>query len=128
MKVSDVDRASTSSTILACKIIDKCFKNAEFMHIVATQNGIIKEHFESTAFSDLSDANFASFCATNTNELPTITFIRASQIDANFKSTEMCKCSGGCNTNRCRCKKIIENVVPNATSVENQNAKIVRLL
>jgi hypothetical protein len=105
LKVSDVDRTNTSSTILPCKIVDKYSKNDEFMHIVATQNGILKEHFESTAFLDLTSANFASLRSTNTDDLPTITFIQASQIYTNFKSTETCKCSGDCNTNRCCCKK-----------------------
>ncbi len=80
LKVSDVDRTNTYSTILPCKIVDKYSKNDEFMHIVATQNGILKEHFESTAFLDLTSANFASLRSTNTDDLPTITFIQASQI------------------------------------------------
>ncbi|CAF5167349.1 unnamed protein product, partial [Rotaria sp. Silwood1] len=88
LKVSDVDRTNTSSTILPCKIVDKYSKNAEFMHIIATQNGIIKEHFDSTAFLDLTNANFASLRSINTDELPTITFIQASQIYTGFKSTE----------------------------------------
>jgi hypothetical protein len=91
--------------VLTNEIVDKYSKNAEFMHIVATQNGIIKEHFDSTAFLDLTNANFASLRSNNADELPTITFIQASQISTNFKSTETCKCSGGCNTNRCCCKK-----------------------
>ncbi|CAF4648456.1 unnamed protein product, partial [Rotaria sp. Silwood1] len=85
LKVSDVDRTNTFSTILPCKIVDKYSKNAEFMHIIATQNGIIKEHFDSTAFLDLTNANFASLRSINTDELPTITFIQASQIYTNFK-------------------------------------------
>ncbi|CAF1370862.1 unnamed protein product, partial [Rotaria sp. Silwood1] len=88
LKVSDVDRKNTSSTILPCKIVDKYSKNAKLMHIIATQNGIIKEHFDSTAFLDLTNANFASLRSINTNELPSITFIQASQIYTNFKLTE----------------------------------------
>ena len=79
LKVSDVARTNTFSTILRCKLIDKYPKNAEYMHIVATQNGIIKEHFKPTAFLDLIKANFSSLRATTINELPAITFIRASQ-------------------------------------------------
>ena len=94
------------------------------MCIIDTQNGIIKEHFESAAFLDITNENFASLRSTNTNELPTTNFIQASQIYTRFKSTEKCQCSGGCNTDR-SCKK---SAVPNATSIENQNAKIVRLL
>ncbi|CAF5059142.1 unnamed protein product, partial [Rotaria sp. Silwood1] len=105
LKVSDVDRTNTASTILPCKMVDKYSKNAEVMHIIATQNGIIKEHFDSAAFLDLTNANSASLLSTNTDELPTITFIQVSQIYTNLKSTETCTCSGRCNTNRCCCKK-----------------------
>ncbi|CAF1472679.1 unnamed protein product, partial [Rotaria sordida] len=84
LKVSEVDRTNTSSTILPCKIIDKYSQNGEFMYTVATQNGIIKEHFDSMAFLDLTTANFASLRAININGLPTITFIQASQIYTNF--------------------------------------------
>jgi hypothetical protein len=57
------------------------------------------------AFLDLTTANFASLRAADTGQLPTITFIQASQIYTNFKSIETCKCSGNCNTNRCYYKK-----------------------
>ncbi|CAF1125771.1 unnamed protein product [Rotaria sordida] len=92
LKVSDVDRTNTSSTILPCKIIDKYVRNGEFIYTVATKDGIIKEHFDSLTFLDLTTANFGSLRAINIDELPTITFIQASQIYTNFKSTETCKC------------------------------------
>ncbi|CAF1057837.1 unnamed protein product [Rotaria sordida] len=94
LKVSDVDRTNTSSTILPCKIIDKYVRNGEFIYTVATKDGIIKEHFDSLTFLDLTTANFGSLRAINIDELPTITFIQASQIYTNFKSTETCKCFG----------------------------------
>ncbi|CAF4625883.1 unnamed protein product, partial [Rotaria sp. Silwood2] len=101
LKVSDVDRTNTSSTILPCKIIEKYFQNNEMLYMVATQNGIIKERFNPMAFLDLTTANFASLRAIDTDQLPTITFIQASQLYTNFKSIETCKCAGNCNTNRC---------------------------
>ena len=105
LKFSDVDRTNTSSTILPCKIIDKYTKNDETLYTVATQNGIIKERFDQMALLDLTTANFASLRAMDTDQLPTISFIQASQIYTNFKSIETCKCSGNCSTNRCCCKK-----------------------
>ncbi|CAF4752695.1 unnamed protein product, partial [Rotaria sp. Silwood2] len=53
LKVSDVDRTNTSSTILPCKIIEKYSQNNEMLYMVATQNGIIKERFNPMAFLDL---------------------------------------------------------------------------
>ncbi|CAF1498946.1 unnamed protein product, partial [Rotaria sordida] len=74
LKVSDLDRTNTSSIILPCKIADKYSKTAEFMHIGATQKGLIKEYFDSKTCLDLTNMNFSSLRSTNTDELPTITF------------------------------------------------------
>ncbi|CAF2177712.1 unnamed protein product [Rotaria magnacalcarata] len=89
LKVSDVYRTNTSSTILPCKIIEKHSQNNETLCVVATQNAIIKERFNQMAFLDLTAANFASLRALDIDQLPTITFIQASQL----------------YTNRCYCKK-----------------------
>ncbi|CAF1446205.1 unnamed protein product [Rotaria magnacalcarata] len=105
LKVSHVYRTNTPSTILPCKIIEKNSQNNETLYVVATQNGIIKERFDQMAFLDLTAANFASLRALDTDQLPTITFIQASQLYTNFKPVEICKCAGNCNTNRCYCKK-----------------------
>ncbi|CAF5023151.1 unnamed protein product, partial [Rotaria sp. Silwood1] len=94
LKVSDVDRTNTSTIILLCKIINKYLRNDEFMYAVAAKDGIIKEHFDSLAFLDLIIANLGSLRAVNVNGLSTITFLQASQIYTNFKSTETCKYSG----------------------------------
>ncbi|CAF1924784.1 unnamed protein product [Rotaria magnacalcarata] len=59
LKVPDVYRTNTSSTILPCKIIEKNSQNNETLYVVATQNGIIKERFDQMAFLDLTAANFA---------------------------------------------------------------------
>ncbi|CAF1931196.1 unnamed protein product [Rotaria magnacalcarata] len=53
------------------------------------------------AFFDLTTANFALLRALDTDQLPTIAFIQASQLYTNFKSIETCKCAGNCNTNSC---------------------------
>ena len=105
LKISQVDRTNTSPTILPCKIIEKSFDNRDILYTVTTQNGVIKERFNSMTLLDLTTANFAALRAVNTGELPTITFIQAAQIYTHFKSSETCKCSGACNTNRCCCKK-----------------------
>ncbi|CAF2918564.1 unnamed protein product [Rotaria sp. Silwood2] len=104
-KISQVDRTNTSPTILPCKIIEKSFDKGDILYTVATQNGVIKERFNSMMLLDLTTANFAALRTVNTDQLPTITFIQAAQIYTNFKSSETCKCSGDCNTNRCCCKK-----------------------
>ncbi|CAF4945623.1 unnamed protein product, partial [Rotaria magnacalcarata] len=44
------------------------------------------------AFLDLTTVNFASLRALDTDQLPTITCIQASQLYTNFKSVETCKC------------------------------------
>ena len=38
--------------------------------------GIIKEHFDSMMFLDLTTVNFASLLAVNIDKLPSITFIQ----------------------------------------------------
>ncbi|CAF4133292.1 unnamed protein product, partial [Rotaria magnacalcarata] len=93
LKVSHVYRTNTPSTILPCKIIEKNSQNNETLYVVATQNGIIKERFDQMAFLDLTAANFASLRALDTDQLPTITFIQASQLYTNFKPVEICKCA-----------------------------------
>ncbi|CAF4020834.1 unnamed protein product, partial [Rotaria magnacalcarata] len=45
------------------------------------------------AFLDLTAANCASLPALDTDQLPTITFIQATQLHTNFKSVEICKCA-----------------------------------
>jgi hypothetical protein len=105
LKVCDVDRTNTSSTILPCKVVNTHDQDGEVLYTVATKNGIIKETFPSTMFLDLTTANFASLRSFNTDSLPSITFIQACQIYTNFKSTDTCKCAGDCSTNRCQCKK-----------------------
>ena len=104
LKISQVDRTNTSPTILPCKIIEKSFDNGDILYTVATQNGVIKERLNSMTLLDLTTANFAALRAVNTGELSTITFIQAAQKYTNFKSSETCKCSGACCTNRC-CRK-----------------------
>ncbi len=59
LKVSDVDRTNTSSTILPCKIINSKDQAGEKLYHVATMNGIIQESFQSTVFLDLTSSNFA---------------------------------------------------------------------
>ena len=99
LKVSDVSRTNTSPTILPCEVIDKYSKNDETLYTVATQNGIIKERFDQMTLLDLTTASSASLRAMGAGQLPTISFIQASQICTNFKSIETCKCSGNCSTN-----------------------------
>ena len=57
LKVSDVDRTNTFSTVLPCKIVDIKDHDGEILYNVATMNGIIEESFQSTAF-DLTASNF----------------------------------------------------------------------
>jgi len=85
LKVSDVDRTNTSSTILPCKIIDFKDQDAELLYNVATMNGIIQQSFQSTTFLDLTSSNFASLRDLNTSSLPTISFIQACQLYTNFR-------------------------------------------
>ena len=105
LKVSDVDRTNTSSTILPCKIISSTGQNADSLYNVATMNGIIQQGFQSATFLDLTSSNFASLRNLNTDTLPSISFIQACQLYTKFKSADTCKCNGNCNTNRCYCKK-----------------------
>ncbi|CAF3830042.1 unnamed protein product [Rotaria sp. Silwood1] len=105
LKVADVDRTNTSSTILPCKIFHSNDKNGETLYTVATKNGIIKESFQSSMFLDLTTSNFASLRDMNTESLPSITFIQACQLYTNFKVADTCKCAGDCSTNRCQCKR-----------------------
>ncbi|CAF2943804.1 unnamed protein product [Rotaria sp. Silwood2] len=105
LKVSDVDRTNTSSTILPCKIVDLKDYDGEILYNVATINGIIEQSFQSTAFLDLTTSNFMALRNLNTDSLSSITFIHACQLYTNFKSAGTCKCNGDCSTNRCQCKK-----------------------
>ncbi|CAM4967610.1 unnamed protein product [Rotaria socialis] len=105
LKVSDVNRTNTSSTILPCKIVDSKCQDGETFYNVATMNGIIKESFQSTVFLDLTASNFTTLRTLNTDSLSCVTFIQACQIYTNFKSADTCKCNGDCSTNRCKCKK-----------------------
>ncbi|CAF5046794.1 unnamed protein product [Rotaria sp. Silwood1] len=105
LKLSDVDRTNTSSTILPCKIVDLKDHDGEILYNVATINGIIEESFQSTAFLDLTTSSFIALRNLNTDSLSPITFIHACQLYTNFKSTGTCKCNGDCSTNRCQCKK-----------------------
>ena len=57
------------------------------------------------ALLDLTTANFASLRDMDTDQLPTISFVQASQINTNVKSIETCICSGNCSIYRCCCKK-----------------------
>ncbi|CAM4953460.1 unnamed protein product [Rotaria socialis] len=111
LKVSDVDRTNTSSTILSCKIVDSKCQDGETFYNVATVNGIIKESFQSTVFLDLTASNFTTLRTLNTDSLSCVTFIQACQIYTNFKSADTCKCNGDCSINRCKCKKKVENVI-----------------
>ena len=105
LKVSDVDRTNTSSTILPCKIIGFKDEGAEKFYNVTTMNSIIQESFVSTSFLDLTASNFSTLRELNIDSLSTITFIQACQLYTNFKSGDTCKCNGSCTTNRCQCKK-----------------------
>ncbi|CAF4580555.1 unnamed protein product [Rotaria socialis] len=105
LKVSDVNRTNTSSTILPCKIVDSKCQDGETFYYVATMNGIIKESFQSTVFLDLTPSNFTTLRTLNTDSLSCVTFIQACQIYTNFKSADTCKCNGDCSTNRCKYKK-----------------------
>jgi hypothetical protein len=75
------------------------------MYKVATLNGIISDSFSSTAFVDLSNTISSELRQSDSNILPTITFIQACQIFTQYKSIHACKCIGSCETNRCPCKK-----------------------
>ncbi|CAF1448872.1 unnamed protein product [Adineta ricciae] len=105
LKVSDVDRTHTSSTILPCKIVRSSDQTGETLYTVASKNGIMKECFQSSMFLDLTTSNFASLRDMNTESLPSITFIQACQLYTNFKNSDTCKCAGDCSTNRCQCKR-----------------------
>ncbi|CAF1544076.1 unnamed protein product [Rotaria sordida] len=105
LKVSDVDRTNTSSTILPCKIVDSKDQDGEVFYNVATMNGIIKESFQSIVFLDITASNFTALRILNIDSLSSISFIQACQIYTNFKSADTCKCNGSCSTNRCQCKK-----------------------
>ena len=105
LKVSNVDRTNTSSTILPCKIIGFTDRDAEKLYNVATMNGIIQESFLSTAFLDLTTSNFSTLRELDIGSLSTLTFIQACQLYTNFKSADTCKCNGNCASNRCQCKK-----------------------
>ncbi|CAF1377457.1 unnamed protein product, partial [Didymodactylos carnosus] len=105
LKISDVDRTNSSSTVLPCKVVRCNTENGKTLYTVATQTGIIIETFESATFLDLTTANFATLRALNTDLLPLITFIQACQIYTNFKSADTCKRADTCNTKRCPRKK-----------------------
>jgi hypothetical protein len=88
LKVSDVDRTNTSSTILPCKITNSKDQDGETLYKVATKNGNIQESFQSTVFLDLTSSNFAALRDFDTGTLSTITFIQACQIYTNFRSAD----------------------------------------
>lgn len=105
LKVPDVDRTNTSSTLLPCKIIDCKVQGEETFYNVATCNGILSESFLSTALIDLRSSNFTALRIIDTNTLSKISFIQACHLHTSFRSSKTCKCNGNCSTNRCRCKK-----------------------
>ncbi|CAF0917641.1 unnamed protein product [Didymodactylos carnosus] len=107
IKISEVDRTNTSSTILPCKITNVCQRGDCGMQLyeVVTIYGLIKDLYQSEVFYDLSSSSFAELRALNVVNLPRITFIQACQFYTDFRSFETCKCAGTCDTNRCPCKK-----------------------
>lgn len=107
LKIADVDRSNTAPFILPCKIIQIIKKDdpINVLYKLAIQAGVINELFSSPEFMDLTETVSADLRKTDITQLPTITFIQASQIFTKFKTNKPCKCAGSCQTNRCPCKK-----------------------
>lgn len=107
LKIANVDRSNIAPSILPCKIIEILTKeeSQKTFYKVATVHGIISDSFSSSDFTDLSETVSAELRKLDKKTLSTITFIQACQIFTNYKSNEVCKCLGSCDTNRCPCKK-----------------------
>lgn len=107
LKIASVDRSNTAPAILPCKIIEMIVKEEYIntLYKVTTLHGIIIDFFRSSDFIDLSETVSADLRQLDSSKLPTITFIQASQMFTQYKSIDVCKCIGSCDTNRCPCKR-----------------------
>lgn len=107
LKISEVDRSNTSPSILPCKIIMITDKDDSYdvKYKLATLHGIINDFFPSIDLIDLSQTVSAELRQIDDTTLSEITFIQACQAFTKFKSNDICKCTGTCDTNRCPCKK-----------------------
>lgn len=107
LKIADVDRSNTSGSILPCKIVKVCEydESLKRSYKVASTYGIISNCFLSSDFVDLSDTLSIQLRKLNMDNLSEITFIQACQLFTQYKSNNVCKCVGSCETNRCPCKK-----------------------
>jgi len=107
LKIADVDRSNTAPSILPCKIIEIFTKEESFNNLykVASLHGIITDLFSSSDFIDLSETISAELRQIDSGVLPIVSFIQASQMFTHYKSIDVCKCMGSCDTNRCPCKK-----------------------
>ncbi|CAF2069909.1 unnamed protein product, partial [Rotaria magnacalcarata] len=82
LKIADVDRSNTASSILPCKIVETITKEEYIntMYKVASLNGIITNLFSASDLTDLSETISADLRQLNSNTLPVISFIQACQI------------------------------------------------
>ncbi|CAF5146047.1 unnamed protein product, partial [Rotaria magnacalcarata] len=93
--------------ILPCRIV-QVFEKEESLNTtykVATLYGIISDSFASSDFTELSKTVSAELRQLDIKALSSITFIQACQLFTQYKSYQVCKCVGSCDTNRRPCKK-----------------------
>ncbi len=107
LKIANVDRSNMAPSILPCKIIQVLTKEESLntVYKVATLYGIISDSFSSSNFIDLSETVSAELRKLDIKTLSSISFIQACQKFTQYKSNQVCKCVGSCDTNRCPCKK-----------------------
>ncbi|CAF4813057.1 unnamed protein product, partial [Rotaria magnacalcarata] len=107
LKVANVDRSNMAPSILPCRIV-QVFEKEESLNTtykVATLYGIISDSFASSDFTELSKTVSAELRQLDIKALSSITFIQACQLFTQYKSYQVCKCVGSCDTNRRPCKK-----------------------
>ncbi|CAF3436338.1 unnamed protein product [Rotaria socialis] len=107
LKIANVDRSNMAPSILPCRIVQVLTKEESLntTYKVATLYGIISDSFSSSDFTDLSKTISSELRQLDIKTLSSITFIQACQKFTQYKSYQVCKCVGSCDTNRCPCKK-----------------------
>ncbi|CAF0723680.1 unnamed protein product [Adineta steineri] len=107
LKIASVDRSNMAPSILPCRVI-QVLANEESLNTtykVATLYGVISNSFSSSDFTNLSQTVSAELRQLDIKTLSSISFIQACQKLTHYKSNQVCKCVGTCDTNRCPCKK-----------------------
>ncbi|CAF4131102.1 unnamed protein product, partial [Adineta steineri] len=107
LKIANVDRSNMAPSILPCRVIQVLGSEESLntTYKVATLYGVISDSFSSSDFTDLSQTVSAELRQLDIKTLSSISFIQACQKLTHYKSNQVCKCVGTCDTNRCPCKK-----------------------